>query len=110
MANGLFGPHNLDANTIAQQLNGVGPGAYTLGNGTIIGFNARYVGRSDNDLAARLNQHVGKYMQFEYGFYPTAAAAFAKECELFHLLTPADNAIHPACPVGSNAKCPTCGA
>ena len=69
-----------------------------------------YVGRSDDDLAARLQQHVAlPYLHFKYGFLPSAAAAFNKECELYHDFDPPGNKVHPAKPKNSLLACLRCG-
>lgn len=108
---GLYGPHSLTQEGIDAAVKGVAPGAYALGdvnaNNTFI---VRYVGRSDTDLNDRLKDWVGDYRQFKYAFYPTAKAAFEKECHLFHDFgeTTLDNAVHPARPAGSDWKCPRC--
>jgi hypothetical protein len=109
---GLFGPNPLTIGGIDSTLTGTGPGAYALGevdnNGTFI---ISYVGRSDADLKERLKCHVGNYASFKYAFFPSAAAAFQKECELFHDFgeTALDNHVHPARPENSQVKCPRCG-
>jgi hypothetical protein len=108
---GLFGPHHLTNAGIDGAVRGVGPGAYALGTSDTAGnLTVRYVGRSDDDLNARLKQHLGKYQHFKYAFFPTAKAAFDKECALYHDFKPSDNAIHPARPQGSMLRCPVCGA
>jgi hypothetical protein len=75
---GLFGPHPLTATGVANAVKGKAPGAYALGKlGDDSVFYIDYVGRSDDDLAARLQQHVLEYYpQFVYGFFETAEAAF----------------------------------
>lgn len=85
------------------------PGAYALGrlnNDNV--FEISYVGRSDSDIAARLQNWVGSYHHFKFDYFGTAAAAFAKECQLYHDFNPPDNKVHPATPVNSNVKCPVC--
>jgi hypothetical protein len=105
---GLHGPHSLTAAGVSNNVKGVGPGAYALGNTNDQNvFVISYVGRSDDDLAARLQQHVVKpYLQFKYGFFSSAKAAFDKECHLYHDFSPPDNKIHPARPNGTTHPCP----
>jgi len=105
---GLHGPHSLTAAGVSSDVKGVGPGAYALGNTNDKNlFVISYVGRSDDDLAGRLQQHVLKpYLQFKYGFLPSSAAAFDKECRLYHDFSPPDNRVHPARPQGTNLRCP----
>ncbi len=105
---GLFGPHPLTSNGVSVAVKGVGPGAYALGtvdqNNV---FHVSYVGRSDDDLAARLQKHVPEpYKHFKYAFYPSAKDAFDKECNLFHDFEPPDNKVHPARPKGTKYPCP----
>jgi hypothetical protein len=110
---GLHGPYSLTTQNVDAVVRGKGPGAYALGytgeNGV---FTVSYVGRSDEDLNARVKDWVGtKYREFKYGFLDSAKLAFEKECQIFHdfgetaLL---DNDIHPARPKGSDWKCPRC--
>jgi hypothetical protein len=108
---GLHGPHSLTAAGVSSNVSGIGPGAYALGNTNEKGvFVISYVGRSDTDLAARLQQHIAlPYLHFKYGFFPSAAAAFKKECELYHDFDPPDNKAHPAKPQNSLLACPRCG-
>jgi hypothetical protein len=105
---GLFGPYPLTAAGVTAAVKGVGAGAYALGQTHADNlFYVSYVGRSDDDLATRLQQHVPEpYLQFKYGFYPSAKAAFDKECVLFHDFKPPDNKVHPARPKGTKHSCP----
>ena len=107
---GLYGPHYLDANSIRANVSGIGPGAYALGrmNGNI--FVVCRVGRSDSDLAERLQKHINTgYTAFKFAFYPTPQQAFEKECSLFHDwggIDVLDNEIHPDRPSHTNWACP----
>lgn len=111
MANsGLFGPFSLTQSGISSNVKGIGAGAYALGKSDESGvFYIRYVGRSDDDLAGRLQQHVPEpYLQFKYAFYPSAKDAFDKECNLYHDFKPPDNKVHPARSKNANWNCPAC--
>jgi hypothetical protein len=112
-ATGLFGPHPLTEKNIEAVVLGVGPGAYALGRDGGNIFYVSYVGRSDNDLNARLKQWVASgYTHFQYAFYPTSKAAFEKECHLFHDFggtAKLDNVVHPARPNGTTHPCPVSG-
>jgi len=105
---GLFGPHSLTQAGVAANATGIGPGAYALGHLNQSGtFCISYVGRSDDDLAGRLQQHVPeRYTHFKHAFYPSAKAAFDKECTLYHDFEPTDNKVHPARPRNTNWACP----
>jgi hypothetical protein len=107
---GLEGPFSLTKNEIDRVITRVSPGAYALGNSEGNTFYVNYVGRSDDDLNGRLKDHVGKYQQFKAGYFPTAKAAFEKECNLFHDFGEysLDNKVHPARPALSYWKCPRC--
>jgi len=87
-----------------------GPGAYALGKlGEDNIFYIFYIGRSDNDLAGRLQQHVTEhYPQFMHAFYTSTKLAFEKECHLYHDFSPTDNKIHPARPYREKWSCPVC--
>jgi len=89
------------------------PGVYVLDKSSTAPFHVDYVGRSDDDLNARLKTHVGsvyKYFKFDYATSPKNA--FEKECELYHDFGgpqgKLDNKVHPDRPAGSGWKCPKC--
>jgi hypothetical protein len=104
----LSGMLSLTHAVIDAQVKYVSPGVYVL-DGTSAGpWTNSYVGRSDNDLNKRLHDWVGKYNYFKAAYLSSAEAAFAAECELYHALSPKDNANHPARPVFSNWSCPCC--
>ncbi len=112
---GLEGPYTLSQAGIDAAVTQTSPGAYALGQAGAHGtFLISYVGRADDDLNARLKNHIGKHPSFKAGFFPSAKAAFDKECELYHMFGGPtgglDNKIHPDRPKGSYAKCPVCGA
>jgi hypothetical protein len=110
---GLIGPRPLTEKDIDAIVKGVGPGAYALGRDLGTKFVVDYVGRSDEDLNARLKQWVGsKYTHFKYGFWNTSQEAFWKECRLFHDFGGTerlDNKVHPARPKGTSWTCPVDG-
>lgn len=111
MANtGLRGPFPLTGSGVDKEVTKKSAGAYALGNTNDKGaFVVKYVGRSDDDVNARLKQHVPQsYTQFKYEYYSSAKAAFEKECNLYHDFNPPDNLIHPDRPDGTNWKCPQC--
>jgi hypothetical protein len=104
-----LGPYALTSEIIDLVVIGKGPGTYILGhlnqNADLVVFRA---GRSDVHLNKRLHDYVGMYKAFKYGFAPSAAEAFQKECRLYHDFSPPDNAIHPDRPEGANWTCPCC--
>jgi hypothetical protein len=109
---GLYGPFSLTgAGVLAAVSSNGSPGAYALGktNKATNTFEIAYVGRSDSDIAARLQSWVGSYAEFKFDYFTTAAAAFTKECHLYHDFNPPGNTIHPARPQGSYLLCPRCG-
>ena len=109
---GLHGPYALTAQNIDAVV-GKSIGTYALTReASGQQFVVRYVGRSDSDVNKRLKDYVGTtYLEFKYGHFPSAKAAFEHECRMFHdfgeekLL---DNDIHPRRPDGSGWKCPSC--
>ena len=67
----------------------------------------RYVGRSDSDLADRLQAWVGKYDKFWVEYHRSPRNAYYRECELFHQYRPQlDNERHPGVPKGTKWRCP----
>ena len=108
---GLRGPFVLNRRGVDNEVTTISAGAYALGDSKEDGFHIKYVGRADDDVASRLRDHIPEpYQNFKYEYYPSAKAAFEKECRLYHDFNPADNQIHPARPQNTNYKCPVCGA
>lgn len=105
------GPHPLTSDGVALAVKAKSPGAYALGKmGTDGVFYIDYIGRSDDDVANRLLQHVPEpYPQFCFGYYSSAKAAYDKECWLYHTFRPTNNKVHPAKPKNSSLVCPECG-
>ena len=105
------GPFPLTQEWVSRTVTSKSPGAYVLGNMGADGvFYISYAGRSDDDVAARLLQHVPEpYPQFFFRYYSSAQAAYEKECWLFHTFGPEDNKVHPASPKNSYLSCPQCG-
>ncbi len=103
------GPFSLTAETIKSVVTTKSPGAYALGYSKNSTFYIKYVGRSDDNLANRLNDWVGHYQEFKAGYLSSAKMAFEKECHLYHDFSPGlDNKVHPARPTNSNWGCPRC--
>jgi len=105
---GLKGSYPLTEKGISDAVQFKHPGAYALGAKRGDTFYISRVGRSDGDVAARLRQYIGKYAQFKFAYFPSAKAAFEKECHLYHDFDPPDNNIHPDRPNGANWTCPRC--
>jgi hypothetical protein len=105
----LTGPHALTKKTIDEVVTETSAGVYALGfNDTTNTFFIDYVGRSDNDVNNRLHEWEGKYEQFKFDYFPSAKAAFEKECKLFHDFEPPGNTTHPDRPEDTNWICPRC--
>jgi hypothetical protein len=110
----LNGPCELSARSINANVMSGMIGTYALGvlaEGNVLAV--RYVGRSDDDLAGRLQSWTGnpRYTHFLFGYLFSAEEAFKKECRLFHdfgATAILDNAVHPDRPNGSNVACPVC--
>ena len=106
---GLNGPYALTAAGVLTAVSSYSPGAYALGRSDGNTFYISYVGRSDTDVAARLQQHVSTpHPEFKFGYFSSAKAAFEKECHLYHDFSPEENKVHPARPRDANWKCPAC--
>jgi hypothetical protein len=111
----LFGPFNVNTESIDTNVVGVGSGVYALGhnanNNSV--FIVQYVGRSDTDLNDRLKKHLNEgYLLFKYGFLETAKESFNKECQLWHDFGEdklIDNKIHPDKGINKDWLCPVCG-
>ncbi len=107
----MNGPFALTRAVIDGEVTRVSPGAYEL----LMSHSGRvkYVGRSDDDLNARLKQWVdSKYSYFKFEYCPSPKAAFEKECTLYHYhggSEKLDNEIHPQRPANSDWQCPKCG-
>jgi hypothetical protein len=107
---GLSTSHSLDLETIATVVSRKSPGAFALGRAEGNTFYIRYVGRSDDDVAAALRGHVGNYLSFKFAYLGSPRAAFEKECQLYHDFGEAklNNRFHPLRPSASNWHCPRC--
>lgn len=101
----------LTAERIDQLVTKTSAGVYALDRTTTPGFTVNYVGRADENLAARLKQHAaeGYYKYFQFEYHPNAKAAFERECELYHSYSNLDNIIHPATPKNMHYSCPVRG-
>lgn len=106
----LYGPLALTAERIGGHLMVKSPGIYALGlwdHGT---FLIKQIGRSDEDLRAALQPHVGgPYREFKFSYAVSPRDAFEKECRLFHELVTLDDPTHPTAPKDTDVKCPGCG-
>jgi hypothetical protein len=109
-SSGLSGPFALTESNILTHIPPRLIGTYALGmtDKRSNTFLVDYVGRSDNDVAARLLGWVGIYKEFKFDYFLSAEAAFEKECHLYHDFNPPDNQLHPARPRNSKARCPHC--
>ena len=83
-------------------------GAYVLSRG---GQRVHYVGRSDSNLRARIQQSakLDGYTHFWFGYASSPMQGFKAECQLWHRFQPVDNENHPAVPAGANWRCPVRG-
>jgi len=108
---GLEGRFELTAASIDEHAPANAPGVFALSDAAAAdGASAiKYVGRSDNDVAAALKSWIGRYRYFGFVYCLNAARAYAKECELFHQFHPTDNSAHPL-KSDSTSKCSRCGA
>ena len=106
---GLKGPYTMGKSEINETVTQQSPGAYALDQSHDAGaFHITYVGRSDTDVNARLQEHVGKYKRFKFEYYASAQEAYEKECALYHDFNPPARIAHPSRPTGTKWKCPLC--
>ena len=107
----MIGPFSLGADVIRRLITRKTAGYYMLSRSkTPSGTWAfDYCGRSDADLASRLESHVGNYSVFWYAEAANAREAYQAECRLWHKYSPRDNQVHPAAPANTGYKCPVPG-
>jgi hypothetical protein len=111
---GMHGPYKLTADKINHVVTRKSAGNYALGH-INTGFTVRYVGRSDNDIKARLKSWVGKevrYKHFEFSYTASCRKVFNKHCKNYHDFGGSkdlDNKKHPERPDGTEWKCSVCG-
>lgn len=105
----LSGPYRLQFDDISAVVRLKSAGAFALGyvndRNT---FCIRYVGRSDDDVKARLCEMIGSEQFFKFSYFVSSVGAFLKECELFHDFKPIGNRFHPERPRGTSLVCPRC--
>ena len=93
---GLLGPYRLNFDTIDAAITRSSAGVYALGYTSPEGrFCINHVGRADTDVKSKLRNCIGSATLFKFGYLPTSKAAFERECELFHDLSPPGNRVHP---------------
>lgn len=109
LASALSGPYKLSYDDINFVIRRKLPGTFALGYVDQKGdFRIRYIGRSDDDVRQKLCNMIGSDQSFKYSYFMTAAAAFYKECDLFHDFRPQGNHLHPERPRGTSLECPRC--
>jgi len=96
----MNGPYKLTNDEVDRQVTKKSAGNYALGRSNDEGtFIVNYVGRADNDVNARIKDHVGeKYTKFKFSYADSAKAAFQKECHNYHGFGESkrlDNKVHP---------------
>lgn len=105
----LEGPFSLNARVIKHEVTSTSAGTFVLGKANGRSIKIMFVGRSDENVATKLLEHVGKYPIFKYGYSKTPHDAWAKECKLFHDFNP-PHSQHPLKPTSSpDWPCPICG-
>jgi hypothetical protein len=106
---GLLGPYRLNFDTIDAAVTRNSAGVYALGYTSLEGkFCINHVGRADSDVKSKLRNCIGSATLFKFGYMPTSKAAFERECELFHDLSPPGNRVHPGRAAGTSWGCPRC--
>ena len=105
----LHGPYRLLFDEIDCEIRRKSAGTFALGYVDNDGnFRIRYVGRSDDDIKNRLRLMIGSDQYFKFAYAATPAAAFERECDLFHNFRPFANMLHPERPNGSSLECQRC--
>lgn len=110
----MEGPFTLSVESVNDHVSRTSAGAYILSRGQDNNgkWVAHYVGRSDNDVAARLKSWANaetRYERYWFEYASSARGAFLLECQWWHKYAPSDNERHPAVPKGSDWKCPVTG-
>ncbi len=104
----MHGPYSLTKKVIDSEVTQKSPGIYILAESW---QSASLVGRSEDDLAAKLKWWAntkGKYNFFWYEYCDSVKSTFDKECYYFHTYPSLDNESHPQKPDGVNWQCPEC--
>jgi hypothetical protein len=105
----LAGPYPLMFDTVHAVVPHGAPGVFALGyTGRDGAFYVNYIGRSDNDVRARLLDFIGSDVAFKFNHSKSAEEAFRRECEVFHAFRPPANRMHPSRPAFTDWKCPRC--
>lgn len=108
----MRGPHRLEASEIDANVAKASVGNYVLGrqDSDAGEFVVAYVGRADSGVNAELKSWIGKTKapHFMFSYAVSRRVAFAKECRLYHELSPPGNDAHPERPAGVDWRCPVC--
>ena len=114
---GMNGPYKLDSDVIDQLIADGVAGNYRLSRSDYgEPFIVDYIGRSDEDLAGRIKDHIVEgYGQFACVEKASDVEAYYQECHDFHffggdigLLDNDADKGHPHLPKGYSLKCPVC--
>jgi hypothetical protein len=106
----LRGPYLLTFQEIVRLVRPRTAGVYSLGE--MDGpskFLISYIGAGFEDVRSDLLNRIGTAGRFKVALTPTPAAAFLRQCQLFHQFRPAGNFLHPERPAGTKLLCPLCG-
>jgi hypothetical protein len=105
----LEGPYRLMFEDVHAAVPAGAPGVFALGySGRDGAFYVNYIGRADSDLRNRLLDFIGSDVAFKFKPSETAEEAFHRECEVFHMLRPPGNRVHPARARFTAWSCPRC--
>jgi len=82
---GLEGPFELSTTSIDEHVPANAPGVFALSDviATDGSSAIKYVGRSDDAVAAAPKSWIGLYGHFGFVYCLNVASSYAKECELF---------------------------
>ncbi len=108
---GMHGPFELNHWTVDRVIEKAVPGNYALGLYDGHKFEAKFIGRSDDDLRHVLIEHCSKcnYGYFKASYAANAREAYYMQCRNYHDYPEIAKGAHPVCPEGTILRCPVCG-
>lgn len=115
---GMYGPFVLETEVVDEKVGAQIAGNYRLSRNSPDTFVVSYIGRSDNELANRIKDHIKEgYKSFVWAPKDSPIEAYNQECEDFHYYGGDIGAIdndkdlgHPHSPKGETLSCPVCKA
>jgi hypothetical protein len=101
------GPYPRTDARIDEYVDRKAPGVFVLGEESDGNFHSSCVGRSHDDINARLKEPPSDpYAEFKFCYAKSPREAFEIECEVFHNMS--SESEHPHRPINSGWRCPRC--